>query len=71
MTNEAEATKVVETENDENSTNSQENTEQWVIYMDGASNENEFGSSRMLISLEGHKIHCALCFGFSASNNEV
>ena len=25
----------------------------------------------MLISLEGHKIHCALCFGFSTSNNEA
>ena len=25
----------------------------------------------MLISLEGHKIHCALCFRFQASNNEA
>ena len=25
----------------------------------------------MLISPEGHKIHCAICFGFKASNNEA
>ena len=25
----------------------------------------------MLISPKGHKIHCALCFGFQASNNKV
>ena len=25
----------------------------------------------MLISLEGHKIHCAIYFGFKASNNEA
>ena len=25
----------------------------------------------MLVSLEEHKIHCALCFGFEALNNEV
>ena len=25
----------------------------------------------MLISLEGHKIHCAIRFGFKASNNEA
>ena len=25
----------------------------------------------MLISLEGHKIHCALCFGFLELNNEI
>ena len=25
----------------------------------------------MLISLEGHKIHCAIHFGFKVSNNEA
>ena len=25
----------------------------------------------MLINLEGHKIPCALCFGFQVSNNET
>ena len=39
--------------------------------MDGASNDTGFGASMMLISPEGHKIHCAICFGYKASNNEV
>ena len=38
--------------------------------MDGASNENGSGASMMPISPEGHKIHCALRYGFLASNNE-
>ena len=25
----------------------------------------------MLISAEGHKIYCAICFGFNGSNNEA
>ena len=25
----------------------------------------------ILISPKGHKIHCAICFGFKASNNEA
>ena len=39
--------------------------------MDDASNDIKSAASIMLISLEGHKIHCALCFGFKASNNEA
>ena len=37
--------------------------------MDAASNENESRAAIMLISPERHKNHCALRFGFLASNN--
>ena len=39
--------------------------------MDGTFNENGAGAGMMLISPKGHKIYCALCFGFQASNNEA
>ena len=39
--------------------------------MDGASNDTESRDGIMLINPKGHKIHCALCFEFKASNNEV
>ena len=39
--------------------------------MDGSSNEGESGASLILVSLEGHRVHCSLRFGFKASNNEV
>ena len=39
--------------------------------MDDASNDTRSRACIMLISPEGHKIHCALCFGFKASNNEA
>ena len=45
--------------------------EQWILYVDNASNDTGFGAGMMLISLEGHKIHCAICFGFKTSNNEA
>ena len=45
--------------------------EQWTLYVDGASNDIGFGAGIMLISPKGHKIHCALGFGFKASNNEA
>ena len=45
--------------------------EQWVLYVDEASNENGSGVGMMLISPKGHKIHCTLHFGFPASNNEA
>ena len=66
-----EAAKAVEIGNGEDSATNQEDAEQWVVYMDGASNENGSGAGVMLISLEGHKIHCALRFGFAVSNNEA
>ena len=39
--------------------------------MDGTSNDVGSGSGMMLISPEGHKIHCAIHFGFKASNNDA
>ena len=39
--------------------------------MDGASNDIGSGVGMMLISPEGHKILCAICFGFKESNNEA
>ena len=39
--------------------------------MDDASNDTGSGASMMLISPEGHKIHCTIYFEFKASNNEV
>ena len=39
--------------------------------MDNASNDTRSGVDIMLISPEEHRIHCALCFGFRASNNEA
>ena len=62
---------MVEMENDQNFATRQEDVEQWILYMDGATNENGSGASMMLISLEEHKIHCALHFGFLVSNNEA
>ncbi|PON34666.1 Ribonuclease H, partial [Parasponia andersonii] len=43
----------------------------WKLYVDGSSNENGAGAGLVLISPEGHNIHCALCFKFPVSNNEV
>ena len=74
-TGSVEAEKGVETEKARASaTESKDNNdsiEQWTFYVDGASNENGSGVGMMLISPEGHKIHCALCFGFQASDNEA
>ena len=39
--------------------------------MDDASNDTRSRVDITLISPERHKIHCALHFGFKASNNEV
>ncbi|PON60684.1 Ribonuclease H [Parasponia andersonii] len=46
-------------------------TKLWKLYIDGSSNENRAGAGLMLISPEGHNIHCALRFGFPASNNKA
>ena len=71
MTSNAEAAKVVETGNGETSIFGQEDMQQWILYVDGVSNENGFGIGMILISLEGHKIYCALGFGFLVSNNKA
>ena len=39
--------------------------------MDGSSNEGGFGADLILVSPEGHRLHCALKFDFKASNNEA
>ena len=39
--------------------------------MDGSSNERRSKAGLILVSPEGHRMHCALRFGFKASNNEV
>ena len=41
------------------------------LYIDGSSNEGGLGAGLILVSLEGHRMHCTLRFGFKASNNEV
>ena len=62
--------KGVETGNNETSAIRQEDADQWNLYVDSAFNENGSRASMMLISPEGHKIHYALRFGFSVSNNK-
>ena len=49
----------------------QKDVDQWILYVDGASNKNGSRTGMMLISPKGHKINYALCFGFPASNNEA
>ncbi|XP_052177535.1 uncharacterized protein LOC127791591 [Diospyros lotus] len=43
----------------------------WELYVDGSSSEQGAGAGVMLISPEGHRILCALRFGFRATNNEA
>ena len=39
--------------------------------MDESSNDGGSGVGLILISPEGHRMHCTLKFGFKASNNEA
>ena len=39
--------------------------------MGGSSNDGGSGAGLILISPEGHRMHCALRFRFKASNNEA
>ena len=71
MTDNAEAKKVAEALREKNSTLVKEDTEQWTLYVDGASNDTRSRACIMLISSEGRKIHCALCFRFKVSNTKV
>ena len=43
----------------------------WGLYVDGSSNDGGSGAGLILVSPEGHRIHCALKFGFKASNHEA
>ena len=63
--------KTTEVRERENSVSIEGDAEQWTLYVDSASNDTKFEAGMMLISPEGHKIHCAICFAFKASNNEV
>ena len=63
--------KVVKAQRENNSAPTKGDTVQWTLNVDGTSNDIISGTNIMLISLEGHKIHCALCFGFKSSNNEA
>ena len=64
MADDAKAVKAVETRGKDDSTPTQKETQQWTLYVDGASNENGYGVGMMLISPKGHKIHYALHFKF-------
>ena len=48
----------------ETSQKSDKSKKLWKLFVDGSSNEGEAGARMMLVSLEQHKIHCALRFGF-------
>ncbi|XP_062101018.1 uncharacterized protein LOC133806941 [Humulus lupulus] len=43
----------------------------WKLFMDGSSNKNGAEAGLILVSLDGHRVHSTLRFGFDASNNEV
>ena len=66
-----EAVKRVEMEKGTMFTARNEDADPWILYVDGASKKNRSRVGTMLISPKGHKIHYALCFRFSASNNKV
>ena len=71
MANSAEAANAVGVGERDNFTPTEGNVEQWILYVDDASNDNGSEAGMMLISLEGHKIHYAVRFGFKASNNKA
>ena len=71
MTNDAEAVKAAWVGGREDSVPIKGDAEQWTLYIDDTSNDNGSGVGMLLISPEGHKIHCAIRFEFKASNNEI
>ena len=62
MTNNTEAVKAVGVREKENSAPTEGDAEQWILYVDGTSNDTGPRAGMTLISPEGHKIHCAICF---------
>ena len=44
------------------------NIPKWGMYVDESSNERGSGTGLILVNPEGHHMHCALRFGFKASN---
>ncbi|XP_062075100.1 uncharacterized protein LOC133779119 [Humulus lupulus] len=43
----------------------------WKLFVDRSANENGARGGLILVSLEGHRVHSAFRFGFSAYNNET
>ena len=71
MANNTEIMKATEVREKENSVPIERNAEKWTLYVDSAYNDIGSKAGMMLISPEGHKIHCSIRFGFNASNNEA
>ena len=69
--NSTEAAKAAGVGGREDSIPTEGDDEQWTLYVDGASNDNGSEACMMLINLKGHKIYCAICFGFKGSNNKA
>ena len=69
--NSAEAVKAMRVREREDSVPTEGDAKQWTLYVDSASNHITSGAGMILISPKGHKIHCAICFRFKASNNEA
>ena len=69
--NNTEAAKVTGVREKKNSAPIEGEAKQWTLYVDDASNDTRSRAIMMLISPEGHKIHCAIRFEFKASNNEA
>ena len=66
MPNNVEAVKATWVRERENSVPIERDAEQWTLYVDDASYNTRPGAGMMLISPGGHKIHCAIRFGFKA-----
>ncbi|KAL5545437.1 hypothetical protein UlMin_005124 [Ulmus minor] len=43
----------------------------WHLYVDGSSTDNYSGAGVILVSPEGVRLSCALCFRFKATNNQA
>ena len=43
----------------------------WGLYMDGSSNEGGSEAIMILVSPEGHRMHCALKFGFTSGETHL
>ena len=69
--NSTEAVKSIGGREKENSVPTEEDAEQWNLYVDGTSNDTGSGAGMMLINPKGHKIHCAINFGFKVLNSEA
>ena len=71
MANSIEAAKATKVREKKNSVPTEWDAELWTLYVDSASNDTGSKAGIMLINPEGHKIHCAIRFGFKALNNKA